>query len=71
VLRRPHVETYAGVLDLLDDVDVDDLRELDEDSWRALAPRRAVREWLDSLEGTRADTAAICCAASEVVARDS
>jgi hypothetical protein len=46
----PHFATYTGVLVLLDDVDVDDLRELVEDSWRVVAPRRAVREWLDTPE---------------------
>lgn len=41
----PHFATYTGVLVLLDDIDVDDLRELVEDSWLAVAPRRAITAW--------------------------
>jgi len=42
----PHFASYSGVLVLLDDVDADDLRELIEESWLAVAPKRAAREWL-------------------------
>ncbi len=41
----PHFAKYTGLLVLLDDVDVDDLRELIEDSWESVAPKRAVKEW--------------------------
>ena len=41
----PHFANYTGVLVLLDEVDVDDLRELVEDSWLFVAPKRAVTEW--------------------------
>jgi hypothetical protein len=41
----PHFATFTGVLVLLDDVDVHDLRELVEDSWATVAPKRAVATW--------------------------
>ena len=43
----PHFARYTGVLVLLDEIDVDDLRELVEESWLAVAPRRAVTAWLE------------------------
>lgn len=42
----PHFARFSGLLVRLDDVDVDDLRELVEDSWLAVAPARARRDWL-------------------------
>lgn len=42
----PHFEKYAAVLVRLDEIDVDDLRELIEESWLAVAPKRAAKEWL-------------------------
>ena len=44
----PHFERYTGVLVILEDVDVDDLRELIESSWLVVAPKRAAKEWLAS-----------------------
>ena len=41
----PHFATFTGVLVLLDDVDAHDLRELIEDSWLTVAPKRAVAAW--------------------------
>ena len=41
----PHFATFTGVLVLLDDIDVDDLHELIEDSWLVVAPKRAVTVW--------------------------
>jgi hypothetical protein len=41
----PHFAKYTAVLVLLDDVEVDDLHELIEDSWATVAPKRAVKEW--------------------------
>ncbi len=41
----PHFERYTGVLVILEDVDVDDLQELIEDSWLVVAPKRAAKEW--------------------------
>jgi hypothetical protein len=42
----PHFATFSGLLVLLDEIDVDDLRELVDDSWLAVAPRRAAAAWL-------------------------
>ena len=42
----PHFAKYTGVLVLLEDVAVDDLQELIEESWLAVAPKRAAKEWL-------------------------
>jgi hypothetical protein len=42
----PHFARFSGVLVRLDEVDVDDLQELIEESWETVAPRRAVKEWL-------------------------
>jgi hypothetical protein len=42
----PHFAKYSGVLVLLDDVGVDDLQELIEESWLSVAPKRAAKEWL-------------------------
>ena len=44
----PHFATYTGVLVLLDEIDVDDLQELIEDSWLTVAPKRAAKAWLAS-----------------------
>ncbi len=41
----PHFAKYTGLLVLLDEIDVDDLQELIEDSWATVAPKRAVKEW--------------------------
>jgi hypothetical protein len=41
----PHFAKVTGLLVLLDEIDVDDLRELIEDSWATVAPKRAVKEW--------------------------
>jgi hypothetical protein len=43
----PHFARYTGVLVLLDDIDLDDLQELIEESWTTVAPRRAVKAWLE------------------------
>jgi hypothetical protein len=42
----PHFARYSGLLVKLDEVGVEDLEELIEESWLAVAPRRAVTEWL-------------------------
>ena len=42
----PHFATYTGVLVLLDEIDVDDLEELVQESWLVVAPKRAAKEWL-------------------------
>ena len=42
----PHFARFTGVLVLLTQVDVDDLRELIEESWLAVAPAKARKEWL-------------------------
>lgn len=42
----PHFAKYTGVLVILEDVSVDDLRELVEESWLTVAPKRAAKEWL-------------------------
>ena len=47
----PHFARFTGVLVRLADIDLDDLRELIEDSWLAVAPARARREWLAGRPG--------------------
>ena len=42
----PHFSRFTGVLVLLDPIDVDDLAELIEESWLAVAPAKARKEWL-------------------------
>lgn len=42
----PHFSKYTGLLVLLDDVDVDDLEELVQESWLVVAPKRAAKDWL-------------------------
>lgn len=42
----PHFAKHTGLLVLLDEVPVDDLRELIEDSWLCVAPKRVAKEWL-------------------------
>ena len=46
----PHFARFTGVLVLLDAVDVDDLRELVEDSWLTVAPKRAAARWRSERE---------------------
>jgi hypothetical protein len=42
----PHFARFTGLLVLLEQVDVEDLTELIEESWMTVAPKRAVKEWL-------------------------
>lgn len=42
----PHFSKYTGLLVILEDVSVDDLRELVEESWLVVAPKRAAKAWL-------------------------
>ena len=42
----PHFARFTGVLVLLDEVDLDDLTELIEESWLTVAPAKARKEWL-------------------------
>jgi hypothetical protein len=44
----PHYETYPAVLVRLPSVSAEELRELLVDGWRLLAPKRLVREFLDT-----------------------
>jgi hypothetical protein len=44
----PHFEKYTGLLVILDEIAVDDLEELIEESWLMVAPKRAAKEWLAS-----------------------
>ncbi len=53
--RIPHIARVRGLLVLLADVDVDDLAELIEDSWPAVAPAKARRAWLAGRLVPRAD----------------
>lgn len=46
VVDIPHFARYSYVLVLLDQIDVEDLTELIEESWVSVAPKRAVKEWL-------------------------
>ncbi len=41
----PHFAKYTGLLVLLDDVDVADLEELVEESWRTVAPKRLIKDY--------------------------
>lgn len=43
----PHFAKYTGLLVLLDEVDVEDLEELVQESWLAVAPKRAAKAWLE------------------------
>ncbi|MGD9955406.1 MAG: MmcQ/YjbR family DNA-binding protein [Candidatus Nanopelagicales bacterium] len=42
----PHFSTYTGLLVILDEVSVEDLQELVEESWLTVAPKRAAKAWL-------------------------
>ena len=42
----PHFAKFTGLLVLLEEIPVDDLRELIEESWLSVAPKRAAKEWL-------------------------
>jgi hypothetical protein len=46
----PHFARYTYLLVQLEDVDVEDLTELIEESWMTVAPKRAVKEWLAERE---------------------
>jgi len=48
----PHFERYTGVLVILEDVSVDDLQELVEESWLTVAPKRAAKAWLAQRDGS-------------------
>jgi len=43
----PHFARFTGVLVLLEEIDVDDLEELVQESWLAVAPKRAAKAWLE------------------------
>jgi hypothetical protein len=43
----PHFAKFTGVLVLLEVIDVDDLEELVQESWLAVAPKRAAKTWLE------------------------
>ena len=45
VFTVPHLDGYAAVLVLLDDIDVLDLEELVTEAWRHQAPTRVVAAW--------------------------
>ena len=43
----PHFDGYAGVLVLLDEIEVDELREAIVDAWLARAPKRLAKAYLE------------------------
>lgn len=44
----PHFNGYPAVLVRLDQIDVEDLRELIVEAWLARAPKRLAKQYLDS-----------------------
>jgi hypothetical protein len=46
----PHFDGYPAILVRLDDIDVEDLREVIVEAWLLRAPKRTVKAYLDSAE---------------------
>jgi hypothetical protein len=47
VFTVPHLDGYAAVLVVLDEIEVDDLEELVTEAWLHQAPKRVVKQWQD------------------------
>ncbi|MGI8887461.1 MAG: MmcQ/YjbR family DNA-binding protein [Nocardioidaceae bacterium] len=45
---EPHYDGHSSVLVQLSAIDIDELREVLTDAWRARAPKRVLRQWDDS-----------------------
>jgi hypothetical protein len=48
VFTVPHLDGYAAVLVVLDEIDVDDLEELVTAAWIHQAPKRVVKTWQEA-----------------------